>query len=166
MRRAIIAIALAVVAPAGATGCSSSADSSSGSITLPHASCGQADGYNLGAKTQLVTAYRGALTCFTTAARTCKAVGLGVRQRGTDTGTLYVFAIASSGTPGYCTVTEYKQRYSAIAIGDQAVSTFHCFETAVTSQGVALACEGPAAQDDTVFIPATLNVPGQRSPGS
>lgn len=164
MRRAIIAIAIAAAALAGAVGCSSGGGSD---ITLPHASCGNATSHSLSATTQFFAADRGALTCFTAAARTCKAVSLGVTEMGVDTGTDYVFAIASGGTPGYCVVNGYSQYYSAMDIGGlytlspqggwvMPISTFRCSETAVTSQGVTLACQGPV-QDETVLIPAAVS---------
>ena len=150
MRRAIIAIALAAAALAGAAGCSSGGSN----MTLPHASCGYAFG-DLSATTQFYTADRGALTCFTAAARTCKAAGLSVGQKG-DAGTDYVFVITSGGTPGHCAVTEYSQRYADVQVA--AVNTFQCYEVAVTSQGVTLTCKDPV-QDETVLIPAAVSKP-------
>jgi hypothetical protein len=167
---------IAGCAPSNGTGSISSTGTGTGStstgstggttstLTLPHASCGAAITHDVSASTRLLRADRGALTCFTTAARACKAASLDVTQMGVDTGTDWVFAIASGGTPGRCTVIAYSQHYSATGIGGlftqapsgnwvQAVKTANCQETAVTSAGVTLNCQGQAIE-----IPATVNV--------
>jgi len=101
----------------------------------------------------LLSADRGALTCFTAAAKTCTAAGLHVTEMGVDIGTRWVFAIVSGGTPGRCVVTSYSQHYSARAIGGiQVVKTASCQETAVTSKGVTLSCPG-----QVIMIPAAVS---------
>lgn len=147
--------------------------STTGTLTLPQASCGSAVTHVLSASTQLLRADPGALTCFTTAARACKAAGLHVIVMGVDTGTRWVFAITSGGVPGRCAVTAYSQHYSATNIGGlfskspggwvQAVTSVTCQETAVTSKGVTLECPGQA-----IMIPATVSAvplaPGNHPP--
>ncbi len=119
---------------------------------LPHASCGSATTHGAGAGTQLLGADPGALTCFGTAARGCRAASLGVHEMGVDTGTNYVFTIAPGGTS--CQVTELRQDYSANFGGSVGpVTTVPCRRASLTTRGVLLKCGGQA-----VLIPAKVSL--------
>ncbi len=122
----------------------------------PAARCGSAVTHFVTADTQIFAARRGALTCFATAARHCRAASLSVTAVGVDTGSHYVFTIAPGGSP--CRVTETSQFYSANGGGSQGpLVTRSCRMAGVTGQGVTLTCGG-----QTVLIPAkaTRPVPG------
>jgi len=47
--------------------------------------------------THALSADPGALTCFTAAARACRAASIQITEMGTDTGTTFVFSIALAG---------------------------------------------------------------------
>jgi hypothetical protein len=147
--RPAIIICAVILAAAGAAG-SAALFSGHHPDALPRASCGKASTHFLTGNTQILSADRGALTCFLRAARDCKRASLGVTEMGVDTGTDYVFAI----TPGTsaCQVTEQRQDYSANFGGSQsAISTVWCRTVAVTRTGVALSC-----RDRSVLIPARV----------
>lgn len=117
---------------------------------LPKATCGSATTHFLNAGTQVLGADPGALTCFGTAARGCRAASIGVTEMGVDTGTMYVFTIEHGGTA--CQVTELSQYYSANFGGSTGpVSTVTCLRTAVTARGVTLTCGG-----QQVLIPSAV----------
>lgn len=119
---------------------------------LPHASCGSAVTHFLDGSTHALSADPGALTCFTIAARACKAASIGITEMGTDTGTDFVFSIDPGGTT--CRVTELSQDYSANFGGSAGpVLITSCRRTAVTGQGVTLGCDG---QD--MLIPSMVRV--------
>jgi hypothetical protein len=119
---------------------------------LPRVNCGTAETRQLGAGTRVLAADHGALSCFSAAARTCKAATLEVREMGVDTGTDYVFSIEPGKTP--CQVTETSQDYSANFGGSHsAVSTTHCRLAAVSVTGVKLNCDGGDEQ-----IPASVSM--------
>jgi hypothetical protein len=116
----------------------------------PTASCGSASTHAVNGQTHLLSADRGALTCFDTAARACKPVSLHVTELGVDTGTDYVFTIESGGAT--CRVTEASNFYSANGGGSTGpVTATSCLRTTVTGEGVSLNCAG---QD--VLIPAKV----------
>ena len=144
------AAALAAVAMAAA-GCSAGSQlAANPPAVLPRPTCGQAVTHSLSADTQLLSADKGALTCFGTAARHCRAASLAITEMGVDTGVDYVFAIKAGGTA--CQVTELSQSYSANFGGStgKVVGT-SCSRAAATGAGVMLSCAG---QD--VLIPATV----------
>jgi len=108
---------------------------------LPHVSCGSAATHDLYARTQLLSADRGALTCFHAAAKTCTAASIKVTDMGVDAGTDYAFVIMPGGRP--CQVTEFSQ--FVIFTGEvhrSRVTTASCRVTAVTGRGVTLTCDG------------------------
>ncbi len=121
---------------------------SQGTAALPHASCGGAVTHTLDGSTQALGADRGALTCFTAAARHCREASIEITEMGTDTGTSFVFRIGAGGTP--CQVTELSQDYSANFGGSAGpVVTTSCRVAAVTGNGVLLGCG-----QDRVLIPS------------
>lgn len=120
---------------------------------LATASCGSATTHFLDGHTQVLSADRGALTCFAKAARECKSASLRVTEMGVDTGTDFVFIIELG--QGSCQVTEQSQDYSANFGGSQgAVRTHSCQLIGVTSSGVTLSCGG-----QRMLIPAKVSAP-------
>jgi hypothetical protein len=118
---------------------------------LPKASCGSASAHFVNSDTQVLLADPGALTCFGTAARTCKSASVEVTAMGVDTGTNYVFIIEPGGTA--CQVTELSQYYSANFGGSTGpVQATTCLKTAVTGAGVTLSCGG-----QNVLIPSAVS---------
>lgn len=106
---------------------------------LPHASCGDAVTHRLDDSTHALSADPGALTCFTAAARTCRAASIKVTEMGVDTGTAFVFSIDPGGTT--CHVTELSQGYTANFGGSTGpVTAMSCRLAAVTGEGVTLDC--------------------------
>jgi hypothetical protein len=102
--------------------------------------------------THALSADPGALTCFTAAARDCRAASIEITEMGTDTGTAFVFSIDPGGAT--CQVTELGQDYSANFGGSAGpVITTSCRLAAVTGNGVTLGC---GRQD--VLIPSTVRV--------
>ena len=139
------AVALAIVAAAVA-GCSASG----AQATLPAPTCGGAVTHSLSAATQLLSADKGALTCFGNAARHCTTASLAVTEMGVDAGTHYVFTLAPDGKT--CQVTELSQGYSANFGGSAGpVATTPCQLARTTGAGVTLDCAGQA-----VLIPAAV----------
>jgi hypothetical protein len=119
---------------------------------LPHASCGHAVTHSLDASTHALGADPGALTCFTAAARNCRAASIEMTEMGVDAGTNFVFSIDPGGKA--CQVTELSQGYSANFGGSAGpVITASCQLAAVGGNGVTLGCGG---QD--VLIPSTESV--------
>ena len=119
---------------------------------LPHASCGSAVTHSLDGSTRALSADPGALACFASAARDCKAAGIGITEMGTDTGTDFVFSIGPGGAT--FSVTELSQDYSANFGGSAGpVTTAPCRLTAVMGEGVTLRCAG---QD--VLIPSAVSL--------
>ena len=122
----------------------------------PPAACGSASTHAVNGQTHLLSADRGALTCFDAAVRACKPASLHVIDMGVDTGTDYVFTIeggASEGGAASCRVTEASNFYSANGGGSTGpVTTTSCLRTAATGEGVSLSCAG---QD--VLIPAQVH---------
>lgn len=117
---------------------------------LPKATCGRASTHGLGAATRILSADKGALSCFHVAARACKTASIAVTEMGVDTGTNHVFAVAPGGKK--CAVTELSQSYSANFGGSKGkIGATRCSVAAVTSGGVALACAG-----QRLFIPAAV----------
>jgi hypothetical protein len=117
---------------------------------LPHASCGDAVTHSLDGSTHALSADPGALTCFTAAARNCRAASVEITEMGTDTGTTFVFSIDPGRTA--CQVTELSQDYSANFGGSAGpVVTASCRLATVTGRGVTLGCGG---QD--VLIPSAV----------
>jgi hypothetical protein len=117
---------------------------------LPHATCGSATTHFLDSATQVLSAGKGSLGCFETAARHCRAASLAVTEMGTDTGTGYVFTVEPGGAG--CQVTELSQPYSANFGGSQGtITTTHCRVADVTAAGVTLGC---GTQD--LLVPATV----------
>jgi hypothetical protein len=120
---------------------------------LPHPTCGSATTHFLTGHTRLLTADRGALTCFIRATRECRSASLGLTEMGVDTGTNFVFTVE----PGRarCQVSEFRQDYSANFGGSQsAVTSMRCQRVAVTPDGVALRCGGRQ-----VLIPPAVSAP-------
>ena len=110
-------------------------------VSMPHATCGTVITHLLSADSQLVSASRGALTCFDAAARNCRAASIQVTQLGVDTGTQYVFAVEPGRSP--CRLIEYSQSWSAGVGGRKGpVRTTDCRQLALTRSGVALRCAG------------------------
>ena len=108
---------------------------------LPKASCGNAVTHGLNARTEILSAGKTALTCFSAAARACQKGSLEVTEMGTDTGTQHVFAVTAQGEP--CQVTELSQDYSANFGGSTGpVSSTGCRVTVTTKAGVTLTCAG------------------------
>jgi hypothetical protein len=100
--------------------------------------------------TQILTADKGALTCFAAAARRCASASIAITEMGVDTGTNYVFAIDHGRTA--CQATELSQTYSANpGAADGAVDSVPCRLAAVTSAGVTLSCA-----DRDVLVPARV----------
>jgi hypothetical protein len=121
--------------------------------TLALATCGSAITHFLTADTQILSADRGALTCFVLAARHCRPASLQVTVMGTDTGTQYLFRIDPGSSS--CRVTEQRQDYSANFGGSRGqVTTLPCRLIAVSITGVMLESGGRE-----VLIPATVTVP-------
>lgn len=146
--RAGISAAALAIAVAGCSACGQPGTNQP--ATLPTATCGRAVTHRLGADTQLLGAEKGALTCFETAARHCKAASLGITEMGVDSGVDYVFAVQAGGTA--CPVTELSQSYSANFGGSAGpIASTRCQRAGVTSAGVMLSCAG---QD--VLIPAAV----------
>ena len=148
-RAVVIIICGAVAAASGglAAGCSRSP------AAQPETKCGSAVTHFLTAHTQVITARHGALTCFVTAARHCRAASLAVTEMAVDTGTHVVFTIKPGGSP--CQVTETSQNYSVNFGGSHGPRvTRSCRLTGATSAGATLRC---GAQ--TVLIPAKADAP-------
>jgi hypothetical protein len=121
---------------------------------LPQATCGSAATHFLDAQTQLLAADHGALTCFHTAAVSCRSASIKVVDIGVDTGTDYVFVIEPGGLP--CQVTELRQAFSANFGGSHGrVSRVSCRRLAAAASGVDLSCEG-----QRVLIPAKVSHAG------
>lgn len=117
---------------------------------LPRATCGSATTHFLDAATQFLSADKGSLGCFETAARHCRAASLAVTEMGVDTGTSYVFTVEPDGTA--CQVTELSQAYSAHSGGSPgAITTTDCRVAGVTTAGVTLGCAGRS-----VLVPAQV----------
>lgn len=117
---------------------------------LPKATCGHATTHGLSAATQILSADKGALSCFHVAARNCKTASIAVTEMGVDTGTNHVFAIEPGGKG--CAVTELSQHYSANFGGSHGkVGATQCSVTAVSGASVTLACHGAK-----VLIPAAV----------
>jgi hypothetical protein len=120
---------------------------------VPPATCGSAATHFLDAQTRLVAADKGALTCFRSAALSCRAASIKVTDIGVDTGTDYVFVIEPGGRP--CPVTELRQAYSANFGGSHGrVSRVSCRRLGVAASGVVLSCAG-----QRVLIPAKVSAP-------
>jgi hypothetical protein len=119
-------------------------------VTLPHASCGRAWTHLLDSSNHFLGAEPGALGCFSTAARRCSSASIAVTEWGIDTGTNYVFVIAS-GRP-LCKVTELSRDYGLVK-GLSPVTSVACRLTAVASEGVMLNCGGQG-----LLIPATVSI--------
>ncbi len=140
-----------VLAAAGAavSGCAASG----AQAALPRATCGGAVTHSLSATTRLLSADKGALTCFGNAARRCTAASLAVTEMGTDIGTDYVFTVEPGGKT--CQVTELSQGYG-VNFGGSAgpVVSTRCRLAGGPGADVALNCAG---QD--VLIPATVTQP-------
>lgn len=116
---------------------------------LPDPSCGWAVTHLVNGATPFFKATPATLTCFSTAARECRAASIAVIKNGVDTGTSYVFVIEPGRTP--CRVTELAQDYSATFGGPVGpVSSTPCRRTAVIAGGVVLRCGGP-----DILIPAS-----------
>jgi hypothetical protein len=108
---------------------------------LPKASCGNAVTHGLNASTEMLSAGKTALTCFSAAAKACAKASLEVTEMGVDTGTLHVFAITAAGKP--CQVTELSQFYSANFGGSTGpVSSAGCRVMVTSQAGVTLTCAG------------------------
>jgi hypothetical protein len=140
-----------LAALATAAGCSAGGQPATNApATLPRPTCGGARTHLLSADTELLSADKGALTCFGTAARHCKAASLAITQIGVDTGVDYVFTIQAGGTA--CQVTELSQWYSANfgGLAGKVVGT-QCHQADATGAGLLLSCAG---QD--VLIPSTV----------
>lgn len=144
----VVMAAVSMAALGGAVaGCSAA-----GPSALPAATCGSATTRGVNADTRVLSADKGALTCFATAARHCRAASLAVTDLGVDAGTRYVFALTPGGTG--CPVTELSQSYSANPGGPTgSVTTAACHLAAVTSAGVTLRCAG-----GDVLIPGTVTL--------
>jgi len=158
-RTLIPLMAIAICALMAAAGCAVAAawQHSHHPAALPRPSCGSAHTHFLTARTQILAADHGALTCFVRAARECRSASLGITEMGVDTGTDYVFSIEPGTTP--CQVTQDSRSYSANFGGSQgAVITVRCHRTAVTRAGVMLSCRGR-----DVLIPARVSVPSPHS---
>lgn len=138
-----IVLSAVVAAGSGAavTGCASTASTAPGGAELPTATCGRALTRGLSARTEILSAGKTALTCFSAAARACEKASLQVTEMGVDTGTQYVFAITAQGKP--CQITELTQSYSANFGGSTGpISTTGCQVTAAATAGVTLTCAG------------------------
>lgn len=110
-------------------------------MALPTASCGRAITHGLNASTEILSAGKTALRCFSAAAKACAKASLEVTEMGTDGGTQHVFAITAHGKP--CQVTELSQSYSANFGGSAGpVSAAGCQVTVATEAGVTLTCAG------------------------
>jgi len=108
---------------------------------LPQATCGTAGTHKLGASTQVLSADKGALNCFDTAIRRCRAASIEITETGVDTATKYVFEITPGGTG--CPVTMLSQFNSANFGGSTGpVVSTQCHLASVTSAGSELGCDG------------------------
>ena len=137
---------IAAVLGLAAAGCSGGGQPAA----LPRATCGSATTHFLDAATQFLSADKGSLGCFETAARHCRAASLAVTEMGTDTGTSYVLTVEPGGT--VCQVTELSQAYSVNFGGSQGtVTTTACRVAGVTTAGVTLGCAGRS-----VLVPAQV----------
>lgn len=144
-RPAMAGASAAVMLAVAAAGCSSD-----GPTALPRATCGSATTHFLDAATRVLSADKGSLGCFETAARNCRAASLAVTEMGTDTGTDYVFTVRPGG-PG-CPVTELSQGYGENFGGSRGtISTAGCRVAGVTAAGVRLTCAG-----HSVLVPAQV----------
>jgi hypothetical protein len=148
-----IIIGAVVVAGAGAAAAAWQIHQHQRQVTLPHATCGSAITHGLSVDTQILSADRGALTCFGRAAAHCRPASLGVTVMGTDTGTQYVFSVEPDSSS--CRLTERRQDYSANFGGSRgSVTTLPCRLIAVSGTGVMLKSGGRE-----VLIPAKLTAP-------
>lgn len=151
-RRSWTAIIIAGAVIAAAAGVLAGWRLSQHAAALPHASCGDAVTHSLDGSTHALSADPGALTCFSAAARHCRAASIEITQMGVDTGTAFVFSIDPGGTR--CQVTELSRDYSANFGGSAGpVITASCRLAAVTGKGVTLSC---GRQD--VLIPPAVSV--------
>jgi hypothetical protein len=117
---------------------------------LPRATCGKAVTHGLSGRTQVLSADKGALTCFAAAVRHCASASIAITEMGVDTGTNRVFAVGHGTTP--CRVTELSQYYSANGGGTNGpVTTASCRPASVTGAGVMLRC---GTQD--LLVPASV----------
>ncbi len=120
---------------------------------LPQATCGSATTHFLDAATQFLSADKGSLGCFETAARHCRAASLAVTEMGTDTGTDYVFTVQPGGAG--CQVTELSQPYGENFGGSRGtITTTRCRVAGVAAAGVRLGCAG-----QSVLVPAQVTRP-------
>jgi hypothetical protein len=120
---------------------------------LPQANCGSVVTHFLTSDTRILSADRGALTCFVSAARTCRSASLRVTEMGVDAGTDFVFSVEPGKTP--CQVIEQRQDYSANFGGSQgAVTTVQCRRATVTTSGLMLRCG-----DREELIPTAVSAP-------
>lgn len=150
-----MAVVLGIVLAAGIAALTVTWRHSRHPTVLPHASCGSATTHGLAGHTQILSADPGALSCFGTAARECRAASIEVTESGVDTGTRHVFTIDQAATT--CQASQLSQPYSANGGGrTDPVQTTRCDHITVTSRGVTLTCNG---QD--LLIPLTVS-PGPR----
>jgi hypothetical protein len=117
---------------------------------LPKASWVRLLTHGLNSRTQLLRSDPGALSCFRTAAKACKAARLAVTEMGVDSGTSDVIIVESSGAA--CRVSLWQQGYSANGGGSKSkVSATPCRLGTVTNAGVRLSCAG-----ENLLIPANV----------
>lgn len=118
---------------------------------LPQASCGSAWAYSVYGNSVVTRADPGsALTCFGTAARTCRSASIQMVVAGVDSGGRYVFGTKPGGAK--CQVIEIS-RACTVSFGNcpGQVSSKTCSSVTVTGRGVTFTCDG-----DVVLIPAVV----------
>jgi len=117
---------------------------------LSRRGCGSAVTHQLTGNTQILSADRGALLCFSTAVRRCRSASIEVVDMGVDTGTDFFFTVE----PGYsaCLVHQESQSYSANFGGQKGpITASWCHLITVGSKGVVLGCP-----EGHVLIPAMV----------
>ena len=123
--------------------------------TFPQPTCGQAVTHLLGADTTMLSAGKGALSCFTSAMRRCAHASLSVNEMGADVGTVYQFDVRAGTAP--CQVTELSQGYTMEFPSFEGFPSYspiaseNCRLRRLTAAGATLSCP-----DGAVLIPATV----------
>ena len=122
--------------------------------TLPQASCGAFITHDLGSSTTALTADRGALRCFSAAARRCVPASIEIVAMGVDSGTNYVVTLRPN-SPN-CQASELRQDYgwTGGSLSTGPITAASCRLATVSGRGVTLGC---GSQD--VLIPAAVTIP-------
>lgn len=122
--------------------------------TLPRATCGAFVTHDLGSSTTALSADRGALHCFSAAARRCVPASIKIVAMGVDSGTDYVVTLRPNSP--HCQASELWQDYgwTGGSLSTGPITAASCRLATVSGRGETLGC---GSQD--VLIPAAVTVP-------